>query len=108
MKCWPGGRPLRGPVRCRPCRPPWKTSPPLERAIPAQLRWILERCLAKEREARYESTRDLARELANLRDHFSEPRRAPTIPLPSKSSRITIIQLWRLRRTAGAFCFPLR
>jgi len=46
--------------------------PPLERAIPAQLRWILERCLAKEREARYESTRDLARELANLRDRFSE------------------------------------
>jgi len=46
--------------------------PPIERALPAQLRWVLERCLAKEREARYESTRDLARELAQLRDHYGE------------------------------------
>ena len=46
--------------------------PPVERALPAQLRWVLERCLAKEREARYESTRDLARELAQLRDHYGE------------------------------------
>jgi len=46
--------------------------PTLERAVPTQLRWILERCLAKDREARYESTRDLARELTQLRDHFSE------------------------------------
>ena len=46
--------------------------PVLERAVPTQLRWILERCLAKERESRYESTRDLARELAQLRDRFSE------------------------------------
>jgi Tol biopolymer transport system component len=46
--------------------------PPIERPVPTQLRWILERCLAKEREARYESTRDLARELAQLRDHYSE------------------------------------
>ena len=46
--------------------------PPLERPVPAQLRWILERCLAKEREGRYESTRDLARELAYLRDHFGD------------------------------------
>jgi eukaryotic-like serine/threonine-protein kinase len=45
--------------------------PPIERTIPTQLRWILDRCLAKEREGRYESTRDLARELAQLRDHFS-------------------------------------
>ncbi len=45
---------------------------PLDRPIPAQLRWILDRCLAKEREGRYESTRDLARDLANLRDHFAE------------------------------------
>lgn len=47
-------------------------SPPIERVLPAQLRWILKRCLAKEREGRYESTRDLARELAQLRDHYGE------------------------------------
>jgi serine/threonine protein kinase len=45
---------------------------PIERTLPTQLRWILQRCLAKEREGRYESTRDLARELAQVRDHFSE------------------------------------
>ena len=46
--------------------------PPIERTLPAQLRWILQRCLAKEREGRYESTRDLARELAQVRDHYGE------------------------------------
>jgi hypothetical protein len=40
--------------------------------LPAPLRWILERCLAKDREERYASTRDLARELAAVRDHISE------------------------------------
>ncbi len=46
--------------------------PPIERTVPTQLRWILQRCLAKEREGRYESTRDLARELAQVRDHYLE------------------------------------
>jgi Tol biopolymer transport system component len=46
--------------------------PPLERSPPAQLRWIMQRCLAKEPAGRYESTRDLARDLATLRDHFGE------------------------------------
>jgi len=46
--------------------------PPIERTLPTQLRWILQRCLAKEREGRYESTRDLAGELRQLRDHYSE------------------------------------
>jgi len=45
---------------------------PIERTLPTQLRWILQRCLTKEREGRYESTRDLARELGQLRDHYSE------------------------------------
>jgi len=46
--------------------------PPIERTLPPQLRWILKRCLAKEREGRYESTRDLARDLAQLRDQYGE------------------------------------
>ncbi|HEX7672452.1 MAG TPA: protein kinase [Polyangiaceae bacterium] len=41
-------------------------------ASPAPLRWIIERCLAKERDGRYESTQDLARELHSLKDHASE------------------------------------
>ena len=46
--------------------------PPIEERIPAPLRWIIDRCLAKEPEQRYESTRDLYRDLRSLRDHFSE------------------------------------
>ncbi len=39
---------------------------------PAPLCWVIERCLAKEPEKRYISTRELARELAAIRDRFSE------------------------------------
>ena len=40
--------------------------------VPPPLRWIVERCLAKDPEERYTSTRDLARDLAGVRDHISE------------------------------------
>src|SRR5512141_3207240 len=49
--------------------------PPLEDAnpaIPSPVRWVVERCLAKSPRARYASTRDLAVELANLREHASD------------------------------------
>jgi len=39
--------------------------------IPANLVWIVERCLAKDPEERYGSTKDLARDLAGMRDHSS-------------------------------------
>ncbi len=42
------------------------------RDAPAPLCWAIERCLAKEPDQRYVSTRDLARELAAIRDRFSE------------------------------------
>ena len=60
---------------------------PLERPVPPQLRWILERCLAKDAAGRYESSRDLARELAHLRDHFADATAAgtPTGSLPAVS-----------------------
>jgi eukaryotic-like serine/threonine-protein kinase len=45
---------------------------PLDEKLPAPLRWIIDRCLQKEPEQRYESTRDLYQELRNLRDHLSE------------------------------------
>ena len=39
---------------------------------PIALRWVVERCLAKEAEERYASTRDLARDLARVRDAMTE------------------------------------
>jgi eukaryotic-like serine/threonine-protein kinase len=39
---------------------------------PTPLPWIVERCLAKSPDDRYASTRDLARDLAHMRDHVSE------------------------------------
>ena len=49
--------------------PPPVTS--LRPNVPVPLVWIVERCLAKAAVERYESTRDLARDLANLRDRLS-------------------------------------
>ena len=40
--------------------------------VPAPLRWIIDRCLAKEPRQRYGSSEDLARDLAGVRDHVSE------------------------------------
>jgi len=40
--------------------------------VPPPLRWIVARCLAKEPEGRYGTTRDLFRELETLRDHLPE------------------------------------
>src|SRR5664280_1671666 len=40
--------------------------------VPAGLRWIVERCLAKDPDERYGSTRDLARDLAQLGDGTPE------------------------------------
>ena len=47
-------------------------APAMDEKVPPPLRWIVDRCLAKEPEQRYESTRDLYQELRNLRDHLSE------------------------------------
>ena len=41
-------------------------------AIPEPLRWMIERCLAKDPEDRYASTRDLARDLQNVQDHITD------------------------------------
>ena len=49
--------------------PPIATAAP---NTPSALRWIVDHCLAKEPDERYASTRDLARDLATLKDHLSE------------------------------------
>jgi len=53
--------------------------------VPPQLFWIVERCLSKEPADRYGSTRDLARELALLRQHLSEMTSGAAVG-PSRSA----------------------
>jgi serine/threonine protein kinase len=48
----------------------------LNPGLPEPLQWIIERCLAKDPERRYESTADLHRELATLREHTAAARPA--------------------------------
>ena len=44
----------------------------LNPAIPTPFRWILERCLQKDPDERYASTRDLARDIRSIREHLSD------------------------------------
>ena len=54
-------------------------------ATPAPLRWIVERCLAKDPEERYASTRDLARDLSQMATRLSSiSAPGPTAPPPRK------------------------
>ena len=48
--------------------------------VPEPLEWIVRRCLSKEPDERYQSTRDLARDLANLRDRSAGASVVPIAP----------------------------
>jgi serine/threonine protein kinase len=52
---------------------------PLPATVPAPLRWVIDRLLAKEPADRYDTTRDLYRELRHLRDHYTETTSAQQI-----------------------------
>ena len=72
--------------------------PPIASAAPGTptaLRWIIERCLAKDPEERYGSTRDLARDLANFRNHLGELSGAD---LPAKGAGGLAPRLQSMRR----------
>ena len=55
---------------------------------PAPLRWIVERCLAKAPEERFGATRDLAHDLATVRDHLTEAVGVPGAPIAASRSRV--------------------
>ena len=60
--------------------------------LPANFCWIVERCLAKEPEGRYAATRDLARDLAMLRDHASEISAFGELPIPHpRKKRLSLL-----------------
>ena len=71
-----------------------KDPPPLDAGVPAPLRWIIDRCLAKNPEHRYDSTRDLYHELRSVRDHLSEisthaaPQAAPGVGRRRRAWRV--------------------
>src|SRR5271154_3714204 len=83
-------------------REPAKPVGTQNREVPAPLSWVIERCLAKEPDKRYASTRDLARELAAIRDCFSEntANRLETRPSNLPASRTGFVG--REKEAAGA------
>jgi eukaryotic-like serine/threonine-protein kinase len=63
--------------------------------VPAPMRWIVERCLSKDPEERYASTKDLVRDLAGVRDRISEVTTGSAVPAagPTKRRRIRLALL---------------
>lgn len=77
----------------------------LDPKLPAPLRWIIERCLAKGPEDRYGSTRDLARDLQSLQRHLPELEGLESGGIPS--SRDTRTNLLRRRAAIGLLAASL-
>ena len=70
--------------------------------LPALLGWIIQRCLSKDPEERYSSTKDLAKELQNLRAHPSEAVSAKDVA-PGKTAPLgRRVPLWAIA-AVGAF-----
>jgi Tol biopolymer transport system component/tRNA A-37 threonylcarbamoyl transferase component Bud32 len=83
----------------------------LNARVPAPLRWLIERCLAKEARQRYDSTADLARELRTLRERIGELLPPADVVLPEKARSRTVIAagLFAIAlMTAGAFAILIR
>jgi serine/threonine protein kinase len=90
--------------------------------IPPPVRWIVERCLAKEPARRYASTEDLARELATVRDHLSEassgsaiapvkvraPQRWMTVAFVAALALAAAIVVWTLQKRDYFWSNPLQ
>jgi eukaryotic-like serine/threonine-protein kinase len=67
---------------------------------PAPLRWIVERCLAKDPRARYAATEDLARDLATVRQRVSELSGTEAALSPEARRRSRGPLLWGLAAAA--------
>ena len=73
-------------------------APPLPANVPAPLRWIIERLLAKDPADRYDSSRDLYRELKQLRDRLSDATAAASsVTTPAVAATLSKPRAgWRL------------
>ena len=69
----------------------------LDTALPAPLRWIVERTLAKDPDERYASTKDLHRDLLTVRERLSALTSSAAIPVitppPTKPRRVWLYAL---------------
>ncbi len=72
----------------------------LNPAVPAPVRWVVERCLSKNPEERYTSTRDLAHALRALREHLPELERAQVSVAATTARRLHALRI-RFRPSAG-------
>jgi hypothetical protein len=66
---------------------------PLPPSVPAPVRWTIERCLAKDPDQRYDSTRDLYRELRQTRDGLSQTL-VPPAAVPAAAGRAGLRWPW--------------
>jgi Tol biopolymer transport system component len=71
---------------------------PLPATLPAPLRWIIARCLAKEPHDRYTSSRDLYLEVKNLRDRLADASSAQSLAINAAPRRWH----WRFAAAFGA------
>jgi serine/threonine protein kinase len=78
-------------------------------AVPAPLRWAVERCHGKVATDRYQSTRDLARELRAIRDHLSEVSSGGSMPEepPARKRRLRLLAIGAAALAAGAGLWAL-
>jgi eukaryotic-like serine/threonine-protein kinase len=74
---------------------------------PAPLRWIVERCLAKEAEERYGTTRDLARELQTIQRHLSEAEPKARTPVRPGGRRLAFAMVVAFLVIAAAIAWLL-
>lgn len=79
----------------------------LNRKFPAPIRWMIERCLAKDRRDRYGATIDLHHELRDFRDHFSEASisgaTAPSVSMPARRKTLLFTSLAIVAALIGGF-----
>ena len=71
--------------------------------IPLALRWVLDRCMAKDPDERYASTQDLSRDLQLIRDHISDLGSVSlsAVPQPGKRFRPWLLSLFLITFLAG-------
>jgi Tol biopolymer transport system component/predicted Ser/Thr protein kinase len=82
---------------------------PLPPSVPLPLRWVVERLLSKDPAERYDSTRDLYRELKQIRERLSQSASgvAPALDAESKRPRRFLLPVGALACLAAGFVLAL-